>query len=164
MVITKRIRQPILNALVIIMIYALCAAGCSKKVEAPPPPTVINANIVAADGLNPDDSGRPSPIILRVYELKSLGAFEAADFFSLFEDDTTQLGADLTHREEYQLRPGEQKIYRREPPPETQYLAVMAGYRQLNQAVWKASILIPPEQTSQLTITLDALAVSIKSE
>ena len=162
MPIIKSTHKQTLFALTIILFSTLCA-GCAKKTDVRPP-TIINAKVVASSQVNPDDNARPSPVILRIYELKSLGAFEATDFFTLFEDDSAQLGKDLTHREEYQLRPGDQKNYSRKPSPETQYLAVMAAYRKLNQAVWKASIPIPPNKTTRLTILLDPLAVSIKSE
>ena len=129
----------------------------------PPPPTEISASISTSTEANPDNSGRPSPLVVRIYELKDLGAFDAADFNTLFREDTGALGSDLVHREEYHMLPGTQRSYHRKPPAETRYLAVMAGYRKINQAIWKASVPIPPDQTSHITILMDALSISIQN-
>jgi hypothetical protein len=46
-------------------------------------------------GVNPDDKGRAAPILVRVYELKSEGTFESADYFSLNANDKAAIGSDL---------------------------------------------------------------------
>jgi type VI secretion system VasD/TssJ family lipoprotein len=45
----------------------------------------INLKLTASDQLNPDLNGRPSPIVVRLFELKHPVTFENADFFSLYE-------------------------------------------------------------------------------
>ena len=59
--------------------------------------------------VNPDARKRPSPVVLRVYELKSNALFESADFVSLFEKDQAVLGAELVSREEVILQPNDVK-------------------------------------------------------
>lgn len=155
---------------IILLLLFITLPGCGKKpppVAAapppPPPPTEISASISTSTQANPDNSGRPSPIVVRIYELKDLGAFDAADFNTLFREDKSALGGDLVHREEYHMLPGTQRSYRRKPPADTQYLAVMAGYRKINQAIWKASVPIPQNQASHITILMDALSISIQN-
>ncbi|MGB7990462.1 MAG: type VI secretion system lipoprotein TssJ, partial [Candidatus Methylophosphatis roskildensis] len=61
------------------------AASCSSAPKIPflsPKPTVITATIDAAATVNPDANGRPSPIVMRMFELRSIAAFNNADFFS----------------------------------------------------------------------------------
>ena len=86
-------------SLTFILVIVGCAAGGSTKV-------VINFETSPA--LNPDPMGRPSPVVIRLYELKSLGVFNNADFFAIYEQDTTILGNDLNAREEIELVPGQQ--------------------------------------------------------
>ena len=81
-------------------------AGCGT---APPAPTAIRADIVATADVNPDARGRPSPVVVKVFELKSLAAFETADFFSLFDKDKETLGGELLARDEFSLIPGDKR-------------------------------------------------------
>jgi type VI secretion system protein VasD len=119
---------------------------------------------VAADvGVNPDARGRASPVVVRLLELKTLAAFESADFFSLFDRDKDTLGAELVAREELQLQPGEKKTLQRSLPPETKYLGVVAAFRDLERARWRASIPVMPNQTTPLTIKVEPRAVSIST-
>ena len=45
----------------------------------------------AASDVNPDATGRPSPIVVRVYQLRADAAFAAADFFALFDEEQQTL-------------------------------------------------------------------------
>ena len=85
---------------------AWSASGCASK-PPKPVPAVATLSIVARPDANPDASGRPSPIVLRLYQLKADAAFVDSDFFPLFDDDKRALGADLVSREEMELAPGE---------------------------------------------------------
>ncbi len=137
--------------------------GCGKDVKPPPPPPKINMEIKAAAELNPDESGRPSPIVLRIYALRSLGKFNSADFYSLYSDDQ-QLGGDLISMEEFHLTPGGQKRYARDVSRDTLYLGVVAAYRGLDDAVWRDSIPVPGGRSSNFSVQLDANIVSIRAE
>ena len=82
--------------------------------KAPPPPAAARAgslaiNIAASAGINPNTNNRPSPVVVRLYELKASAQFEAADFLSLYEKDQAVLGADIVTRDEFVLAPGEKK-------------------------------------------------------
>lgn len=69
--------------------------------------TKLNLKLTASDQLNPDLNGRPSPIVVRLFELKHPVAFENADFFSLYERAKESLAPDMVATEELELRPGE---------------------------------------------------------
>jgi type VI secretion system protein VasD len=135
--------------------------GCASKPPAPPPPTVIQATIDVAANVNPDANGRPSPVVFKVYELKSLAAFNAADFFALFDKDKETLGAELLNREEYRLMPGEKRQFERKLQPDTRYIGAMAAFRDLGRAQWRATMTVVPEKTTVVTIKLDGDNVTI---
>src|SRR5579862_1498024 len=61
---------------------------------------MVPMTIAASTDTNPDAAGRPSPIVLRVYQLKGDAAFRRVDFFGLFDDEQKALGPDLVGREE----------------------------------------------------------------
>lgn len=106
--------------------------------------TKLDIAITAGADVNPDDKGRAAPILVRVYELKSEGAFEAADYFSLYNNDKALIGSDLLVRDEFILRPGDVKTIRRKSHPDLAAIGVVAGYRDLAQADWRAVQKIDP--------------------
>jgi type VI secretion system protein VasD len=135
------------------------SAGCAKLFG--PKPTQAAVELHAASTLNPDDSGRPSPLRLRLYELKSVSAFNSADFNSLYQHDKEVLGGDLVVLEEIQVQPGMQKSFTRTLGPDSKFLAVLAPYRKIEQAGWRASIEVPAGKTTPLVLDVGSLAVSL---
>ncbi|MES2356136.1 MAG: type VI secretion system lipoprotein TssJ [Pseudomonadota bacterium] len=132
--------------------------GCATA----PKPIAVKASLEAQKSINPDLRGRPSPVVVRVYALKSLAAFNGADFFSLFDKDKEVLGADLIDREELQLLPGQQRALEKVFPPETRHIAVIAAFRDLERSQWRATADIPAKQTKiTAQILLDGKKVSI---
>lgn len=148
----------------ITMMLGGCASEPPKEVPKPPieqPQTKIRVSISVSGLVNPDINGRPSPIVVRIYELKNIGKFEEADFYKLFENHETSLGSDLSASEKFHFRPGDTKTLGHTVSPDTKYIAVTAAFRDFNQAVWRDSIVIEPAQTSELSIVIDSLNVSI---
>lgn len=126
-----------------------------------PDPTRIQATFRAAEGLNPDPTGRPSPVLVRVYALQSIGRFETADFFSLFDGDETLLGTDLTYKQEFTLGPGEELELERELSGDSRFIGVIGAFREIETAAWRASMPIEPNDDSELLIELENIEVRI---
>jgi type VI secretion system protein VasD len=126
-------------------------------------PTVAKIDLQAEKTLNPDDTGRPSPIRVRLYELKSATAFNSADFFSLYDRDKEVLAADLVMREELQVEPGMEKEMSKRPGPDTKFLAVLAAYHDIEHATWRATLELPPNKTTNVSLRVDRLVVSLAS-
>ena len=74
------------------VVGVLAIAACATP-PPPPPPVIseIQLTVVAGPDVNPDARKRASPVLVRIYALKSAAPFEAADFFSLFEKDTARV-------------------------------------------------------------------------
>ncbi len=140
----------------LLMGFAL-VAGCASS---PPKPTLVNGTIQAAANLNPSVSQRPSPLMLRVYELRSPTAFNQADFMGLYSAEQAALGGDLLAREEMTLQPGETRPYNKTLNPETRFVGVFAAYRDLERARWRTVVAVQPNQAQKLTIRADGLALS----
>src|SRR5688572_5927801 len=131
-------------------------AGCGSA-----SPPLLQGSRKAAPATNPDVNGRPSPVVVRVYELKSLAAFNSADFFSLFKKESETLGAELVGREEYDLKPAETRPYRRQLQPDTKFIGVIAAFRDLENSRWRQISAVPTKKAVTITIGLDARAVSL---
>jgi type VI secretion system protein VasD len=120
----------------------LLLAGCSTAPR-PSVPLSLAIDIAASAKTNPDSRGRPSPVVLRFYELKSAAAFESADFFSLNDKDLTTLGGDLLYREEVVVQPGQSRLIELKVSNEGKLIAVVAAFRDIEKAVWRSKFYLP---------------------
>jgi type VI secretion system protein VasD len=135
----------------------LLAAGCGTA-----GPPLAQGSIKADPTTNPDARGRPSPIVVRVYELKATGAFNSADFFSLFEKESEALGGDLVGREEFDLRPAESRPYKRQLQPDTKFIGVVAAFRDLENSRWREVASVPAKKKEvTVTVGVEARAVTV---
>jgi type VI secretion system protein VasD len=138
----------------------LALAGCASKPPKPPKPTTLAGTIQASAMVNPSSSKRPSPLLIRVYELKSAATFNAADFMALYQRDQAELGADVLAREEYVLAPGEAKNFSKTLAPETRFVGVFAAYRDLEHSKWRTVVPVQPLQNQRLLIEAGELALN----
>src|SRR5262245_56376543 len=119
------------------------------------PPPLLQGSMKAGQLTNPDAHGRPSPIVVRVYELRSGTGLTGAEFFSLFERETDTLGADLVGREEFILSPKEIKPYKRQLQPDTKFIGVVAAFRDVDNSRWREVVAVPAKKESTITIGVD---------
>ena len=131
----------------------------------------VKTLVTAAEDLNPDDKGRPSPVNIIVFQLASADAFLAEDFFSLFDPDSAVLGGDQLARTQILLQPGEVREWVAEFQKETRFVGVIVAYRDIENAQWRASVALPKKgmikrffKKNKLRITVDALSVTISTK
>ncbi|WP_339548054.1 type VI secretion system lipoprotein TssJ [Pseudomonas sp. RA_35y_Pfl2_P32] len=117
--------------------------------------TKLNLKLTASDQLNPDLNGRPSPIVVRLFELKHPVAFENADFFSLYERAKESLAPDMVATEELELRPGETVEFKLSVEEGSRYVGVLAAYRDLPDTQWRYTLQVAPEEVTDADLTLD---------
>jgi len=141
---------------------SLLLAACGTKPIIPKVLTnVLTVDVLAAANLNPSTSGRPSPVVVRIYELKAVAPFESADFISLFDRDQATLGGDVIARDEFVLSPGESMAIKREIDAESKFIAVMAAFRDLERARWRAVVPLAAGKDNALSVRLTASSISI---
>jgi len=124
--------------------------------------TKLDLTLNGSDELNPDLNGRPSPIVLRLIELKHPVAFETADFFSLYQRPKEALSPDMVVLEELELRPGEQREMKLSVQPGSRYVGVLAAYRDLPESNWR--VVIPLQEKARNSSVLTLNAQGIKSQ
>ena len=117
--------------------------------------TKLNLKLTASDQLNPDLNGRPSPIVVRLFELKHPVAFENADFFSLYERAKESLVPDMVATEELELRPGETVELKLSVEEGSRYVGVLAAYRDLPDTKWRYTLQVTPMEVTDADLTLD---------
>jgi type VI secretion system protein VasD len=142
---------------VVTALAALSVSGCGKAPPAvppaAPPPLTIAAppdtkikavmKLTASADSNPDANGRPSPVVVRVYQLRTAEAFSSADFFALFDDQDKVLGPELISRNEYVLQPSEEQVIDVAIAGETRFVGAIAGFRDIRNAQWRGLLSTP---------------------
>lgn len=123
---------------------ALLALGGCSALSPWSQTTKLDLTLAGGERLNPDLHGRPSPIVLRLFELKHPVAFENADFFALYQSPKQALAPDWVAQEELELRPGERRELKLSVQPGSRYVGVLAAYRDLPEAEWR--LVIPLEE------------------
>ncbi|TVZ38908.1 type VI secretion system protein VasD [Alteromonadaceae bacterium 2753L.S.0a.02] len=126
------------GALCLIVVLAACSSMNSKVGGVLNLDTDLKLVVTADSDINPDESGKPSPIFVRLYELKTTKLIEKNDFIAIYERDSEVLGSDLIAKQELKrLAPGDQREERFVLNPETQYVALYAEFFEYKTAKYK---------------------------
>lgn len=126
--------------------------------------TKLDLTLTASDQLNPDLNGRPSPVVVRLFELRHPVAFENADFFSLYDRARETLAPDLITSEELELRPGETVTLRLDIAGGGRYVGVLAAYRDLPRAQWRYTLPIAAARVTEANLVLDRDGIAVHLE
>jgi len=137
----------------LMMLLTGCGFFSKDKIPPlPPEPTIVVVEFTADAEINPDHQGRPSPLVVRIYQLKYYEAFENADYNALYDDDTATLGKELIAKREIILQPGDKKTeLLREVSAETRTIGFMGHFRNEN-AQWRTATGIRPNKTTVIRV------------
>jgi type VI secretion system protein VasD len=141
-------------------LFAL-AALFAATAAAPAPPAVGMLTIIAGADQNPDPSGHPAPVAIRVYELAASAKFERADVFALTEREQETLGADDLGSEEFVLSPGETRTVTRELRPGVQLIGVVVLFRDIDHAQWRAVAPVGVSGPTRLILRTSGLGATL---
>lgn len=141
-----------MNALrhVCAVLAAASIAACSSAAG----PVAVGGLLAGAPSINPDVSGRPSPVAVKVYQLQEAGSFEAADFFSLWRSPAAALEADLVATTDLAISPGQERRFTEEIDPSTRYVGVVAAFREVELSRWRAVVKVPPDDLEDYALVL----------
>jgi type VI secretion system protein VasD len=144
-------------ALSMLLVLSSCASHNSN--ERVPTRTQLSAS----QDVNPDINGRPSPVVLRIYQLRGDAEFAKADFSGLFLREKEALGGSLIDVEEFALHPGESLETRLPLSGEARFIAAAAGLRDIGNAQWR-TLQPRPSRSRQIEVKVDRgmLILSIK--
>lgn len=138
---------------------AVTLPGCSWF---GPSPTKLSVSLSADQQINPDSKSQPAPLVLMFYELKSRGAFDRATFADLFYKPGATLGGDLLGQTQVELTPGETKAFAQPISDQTQYVGIVAGYRDIANATWRVAVPAPPHDTTTIDVSAGRLSLEAK--
>jgi len=122
--------------LVIIGSLLLSACGSTNKKKDDVSVAVVELKTTAS--INPDIRGQASPLTVRLYELTSNNQFKKSSFFEVYDGEKDALGDEFVSRQEFTVTP--EQVLRKTVvlSPDTKYLGVVAAYRDIDNAQWRA--------------------------
>lgn len=142
----------------LILLPLAALAGCAAP---PPPPAVLHLTIKGAPDQNPDPSGHPAPVAVRLYQLAAPGRFTGAGVFALIDREAATLGAEALASEEIVLRPGQTLHLTRTLKPGTQFIGVAVLFRDIDRAHWRAVVPVAASGPTDLTLTVSGLSAAL---
>jgi type VI secretion system protein VasD len=142
---TARDCRRFLSVLLAVAVMAACKSG-------PPKPAQIRLTLQAAKDVNPDANNQPSPVVVRVFQLKVSDAFNSAEFFALYDDDQKLLAQDLIKREEFLVRPGDNVTVPIEVAGEAKFIGVTAAFRDYRQSQWRVVVASPLKKNALILV------------
>lgn len=131
-------RKAALFAIVMMTLLTACSSGKSTVGSYLNLDTDLKLQFLADANINPDESGTPSPLFIRLYELKATTLIDKADFLDIYEQDQKVLGADLVkvHRLKY-FEPGESRTEQFVLDAKTSQVALFAEFSNFRDSRYK---------------------------
>jgi type VI secretion system protein VasD len=113
----------------------------------------------ASETINPDSSGRASPLVIRVYQLKAVDRFRSAGFFDLYDEPEAVLEDDLVAMEELVMRPELVALLPMTLDKTSRYIGIVGAFQNIDQASWKMILDAHPKGYRDITVVVDGLAI-----
>lgn len=156
-----------------LFVCLLLCTSCSVKMNDTGPPSVIlfeqqdkKASLVINTGsnLNPDKTGRPSPLVLRFYQLVNNAQFNDSDLYKLLDNDLAILGSELKQKDQVTVYPGETQNYLLGVHPDARYLGVIAAFQDISSANPKLVIDFRGKDPKDMCLEINALSLKVLEE
>ncbi len=139
-----------------ILVFTILTAGCINK-----NPTVTT-HLQAANYMNPDIYHHSAPVVVTIYQLKSPTAFQQANFFALNNNAVGVLGGDLLDKQEVELRPKQAQTIKIMLLPATNYIGVVAAFRDPDRSQWRQVVKVQANKSAKLQVNLGTQNVMAK--
>ncbi|MCE9821545.1 type VI secretion system lipoprotein TssJ [Vibrio alginolyticus] len=144
----------------ILLLISMALFGCSAANLVVDP--YSDLEIAGSHNINPDSNGRPSPVVVYVFELTSNTIFESQDFFSIYEESEKVLGPDLVNKYEVSLTPGQKETYQASMSPKTEYLGIVVAFRDIENSNWRQVIKVDKTGYNTYQVLLEDLSLVVK--
>ena len=156
----KKIKQLIKSMLAVGMIMTMASCsffGGDSGAD-------VQLNVLVNKQVNPDPSGRASPLVVKIYELDDKLAFETKDFFSVYDASDEGLAKAILEQKEYQLNPGHEIHKGLVTNPKTKFIGIVAAFRDIEIAKWRAVAKVEPGEEHKITFTLQGVTIEVTEE
>lgn len=147
-------------SLVASMLLLALVTGCSTTAKMLNLDTEVRLNFQVWPSINPDEAGRPSPLVIRVFELKDARQFQTEDFIGLFQESKERLGGDLVaERRLRELAPGLDREEVLTVDPSVRYIGLLAEFVQYENAQARLVFPIEAHRTTEKIIWVNKTSI-----
>jgi type VI secretion system protein VasD len=114
----------------------------------PKEPARVAVTLNAAPNVNPDPSGKPLSVVVRVYQLKDKGRLESAEYNAIWKMDKETLSDDFLAVQERVLKPGTSEVLEIQANPMAKYVGVVALFRNTSGDTWRRLVPVAGKKQS----------------
>lgn len=123
----------------------------------------LSFGLVAATNQNPDQNGRPSPLVVRIYQLADETLFNNAQFYHLLDNDSQILGRDLRKKQQMTIFPGDKNSSKPMVlDRKTRFIGVLAAFRDVDNATPTLIVAINPDDPLPLCLHIEEKSLVFK--
>ena len=80
----------------------------------------------------------------------------------MLADESGVLGDDLLGSDEYFISPGASQTVMSELSPDARFIGVAAAFYNIDGAEWRATVAVPPNETTVVTANIGELSVALQ--
>jgi type VI secretion system protein VasD len=143
------------------IIVAFFIAGCA----APPPAQHISLELeisVSADA-NPDDAGRPSPVVLSVFDLLQTHSFRRAAYLDLLRNPQKLLKENLLGQQRTTaIAPGQHRTLTLMLEPQALHAGIVAELVQFAAVKTRTTAALKPAAKNRLQLVVNARGIALQ--
>ncbi len=143
------------KTLVAALLAAAAVPGCFLWSSGESTPGPIKVSIRASKRLNPDEQGQSLPTVVKVFQLKSPGKAEGADFDGLYRREKETLGEDLVQVDEMVIGPDQEETRTLARDKAVKAVAVVAVFRRPAGTSWRSIVELPGSSGAELSFVLE---------
>lgn len=142
--------------MVIVGFSFLIMTGCSNT------PVKVRSTIIAEKNINKNIRNQPSPVVLKIFQLKSINLFNKAGYLSLTKFPKLYLKSELIKEETIIIRPNQSIPYKTDMSPKTRFIGVVGLFRNKNNVSWKTSHKVSIVHFEKIDIKVEGNSIKIK--
>jgi len=142
--------------------FSACSVFSSEEQEEDP--IQLKLLLKAGDNINPSQVSKRNPVVVNLYQLKSIDAFKSSQILDLYEKDISIIADDLVNKQILgSVLPQEKRAVALAIEQGTKYLAVFVQFSNYSQAKAKAWLEVKEiDNIEQIIISIDSLTVNIE--
>jgi type VI secretion system protein VasD len=136
------------------IVLSACATNADK-------PTPLQLTIAVANDANPDETGRPSPVVLGVFDLAQAERFRDADYLALLSAPQKKLRSDLLDQHRLPaIAPGSQRTLALKLDAKANFIGVVAELAQFSDTKARLAIPLKPGRATTLKLIVGAHGIT----
>lgn len=134
----------------------ILVSGCQTTRNTLNLDTKVSLQLNALNNINPDADQRPSPVVIRAFQLADVRQFMREDFLNLYENAGERLGRDLLGTVILkEVAPSEQRLEVIDLSEDVTHIGLLAEFIRYEDANAIVVLPITPHKNNKYTITID---------